>query len=49
MEQIRWREERADSTAKRGKGAGEGCSGKQFPDSDLSFSSTTAGGTRPLC
>ena len=25
------------------------CSGQQFPDSDLSFSSTTAGGTRPLC
>jgi uncharacterized Zn-binding protein involved in type VI secretion len=28
---------------------GPDCSGQQFPDSDLSFSSTTAGGTRPLC
>jgi len=25
------------------------CSGQQFPDTELSFSSATAGGTKPLC
>ncbi|MBA6059238.1 hypothetical protein H4C44_08645 [Pseudomonas juntendi] len=25
------------------------CSGQQFPDTELSFSSATAGGMKPLC
>lgn len=54
MEQIRWREERErirlqNEAREPAKAVVVNCSGQQFPDSDLSFSSTTAGGTRPLC